>query len=89
MTDLTHCEAQNVKSLKMTQHVDVNVIKSTRFKPFFQGLFQFPYSNVQVKVHKMFKILSILDNFKIQQLGDVLEWFFRGFLKVDNLDMAK
>ena len=55
----------------------------------FQGLFQFPYSNVQVKVHKMFKILSILDNFKIQQLGDVLEWFFRGFLKVDNLDMAK
>ena len=30
----------------------------------------------------MFKIFSILDNIKIQQLGDVLEWFFRGFLKV-------
>ena len=30
----------------------------------------------------MFKILSILDNFKIKQLGDVMEWFFRGYLKV-------
>ena len=37
----------------------------------------------KVKVHKMFKIFSILDNIKIQQLGDVLEWFFRGFLKVN------
>ena len=36
----------------------------------------------KVKIHKMFKILSILDHFKISQLGDVLEWFFRGFLKV-------
>ena len=31
----------------------------------------------------MFKILSMLDNFKIKQLGDVMEWFFRGYLKVD------
>ena len=45
-------------------------------------MFQFPFTNIKVKVHKMFKILSILDNFKIQQLGDVLEWFFRGYLKV-------
>ena len=30
----------------------------------------------------MFKILSILDSFKIKQLGDVMEWFFRGYLKV-------
>ena len=36
----------------------------------------------KVKIHKMFKILSILDHYKINQLGDVLEWFFRGFLKV-------
>ena len=36
----------------------------------------------KVKIHKMFKILSILDHYKISQLGDVLEWFFRGFLKV-------
>ena len=36
----------------------------------------------KVKIHKMFKILSILDHYKITQLGDVLEWFFRGFLKV-------
>ena len=42
MTDLTHCEAQNVKSLKMTQHVDVNVIKSTRYKQaFFKDYFNF------------------------------------------------
>ena len=39
----------------------------------------------KVKIHKMFKILTILDNYKISQLGDVLEWFFQGFLKVSQL----
>ena len=48
----------------------------------FEEIFQLTNINIKVKVHKMFKILSILDNFKIKQLGDVMEWFFRGYLKV-------
>ena len=36
----------------------------------------------QVKIYKMFRILSMLDETKIERTGDVLEWLFRSAMKV-------
>ena len=36
----------------------------------------------QVKIYKMFRILSMLDESKIERVGDVLEWVFRSAMKV-------
>ena len=36
----------------------------------------------QVKIYKMFRILSMLDESKVERVGDVLEWVFRSALKV-------
>ena len=41
---------------------------------------------LQVKLHKMFTILSLLDTCKVEKLGDVLEWFVKNFLKVQGAD---
>ena len=37
----------------------------------------------QVKVHKMFRMLSLLDTSNVENLGSVLEWFMNSHLKVD------
>ena len=37
---------------------------------------------LQVKIYKMFRILSMLDDTKIERVGDVLEWVFRSAVKV-------
>ena len=37
---------------------------------------------LQVKLHKMFRMLSLLDTSKIESLGSVLEWFINSHLKV-------
>ena len=36
----------------------------------------------QVKIYKMFRTLSMLDESKVERVGDVLEWVFRSALKV-------
>ena len=36
----------------------------------------------QVKIYKMFRLLSMLDESKVERVGDVLEWVFRSALKV-------
>ena len=36
----------------------------------------------QVKIYKMFRILSMLDQSKVERVGDVLEWVFRSAMKV-------
>ena len=35
-----------------------------------------------MKIYKMFRILSMLDDTKIERVGDVLEWVFRSAVKV-------
>ena len=36
----------------------------------------------QVKIYKMFRILSMLDETNVERVGDVLEWVFRSAMKV-------
>ena len=51
-----------------------NKVDDARY-PYIEGI-------LQVKLHKMFSILSLLDTCKVEKLGDVLEWFVKNFLKV-------
>ena len=56
---------------KKEQGLHINVIAEWLYTSFFQ-----------VKIYKMFRILSMLDDTKIGRVGDVLEWVFRSAVKV-------